>query len=206
MEQTLNDLVLASVTYSDPQNVELTFIDPAEQNVWQIRHSMQKYDEASHTFVDDKDAADKAEKWAHENFDLDFANLEDAKGSKHTVYVKDNIKSLSPINSADKFDESMVGKTIQSKIDEVVLDDRGIHIKFSYKGKHYVSNMGFQTYITSMQKYMNDPSKRERQIEKFQATYHADLDSLDSLAGQPIMVSIRSFNKNVFAQVSPIEG
>lgn len=202
--QLLEQLELMEVVYEDNNNkAVLTFLDRDAGEIREVNFNKKIYE--NDKYVENKEKAEKVEKWCKDIFDLTFDNLTKAIGEKHDIYAYDNFNSLFEVDIVEKFSKDMVGQIIDTEIKEIIIDDQAIKIRFDYEDKTYESRMGYAKYLEDIKTWFVDPQKKKKQYEKFIEKFGVPCEEKDSLIGQRIMVEVKiAFNKFVYNEIKPL--
>lgn len=203
--ELLEKLELVDVEISDGKAV-VTFIDRERGEIREVNFNKKRYDQDKKSFVDDEETAEKTEARVQRLFGLEFDKLGQAIGEKHDIYAYDNFNSMEEVKVVNKFTLDEVGEMIQTEIDEIKVDNVGIHILFTYNDKTYQVNMNYSTFVPSTREWFKNPQKEKKQLERFKQKFHVGIEEKDSLIGQNIMVEVRQMpgTENTFGDVKKI--
>lgn len=185
------DLELVSVEYeNDGKKAVLTFLDRERKEVRVVNFNKQSYSNGK--YVNDPEKAAKVETWCKDIFESTFDGLPACVGAKKDVYVYDSFNSLFEVQQVEKFTKDMVGMIYQTEVDEILVDDYFIKIRYTIDGKKYESKQTFGKYMESMKQWFVDPQKKDRELKKFYDKYGVTIGEKDSLIGHPLMVEVKS--------------
>lgn len=195
------DLELIEVVYkNERKKVVLTFLDIEMGEVVEVNFNKQIYD--ADTFIDDKEKAKKVDEWCKEYFDKDFDHLSECIGDKKDVYLYENFNSLWESQITEKFTVDDMGKIFTTKISRIEDDGKGIHIYFEDDGKEYESKMMYSDYMENHKKWFVNPTKRNKQYQKFKNKFGVDIKEKDSIVEKEIMVEVKvAFKKHAYCEI-----
>lgn len=195
------DLELIEVVYkNESKKAVLTFLDTEKGEVVEVNFNKQIYD--TDKFIDDPEKAAKVEEWCQEYFETDFDRLSDCIGVLKDVYVYEKFNSLWETQVTEKFDKADEGIIFETEISRIEDDGKGIHIFFNYEEKEYESKMMYADYVESHKKWFVNPTKRNRQYEKFEDKFGVNVADRESIVGKKIMVEIKvAFKKHAYAEI-----
>lgn len=189
--ELLQQLEIVDVQIEDGK-ATLTFVDRERGEIREVNYNKKAYDQSSKKFVDDAEKAEKTEAKVQELFGLEFDKLGQVIGEKRDVYAYDNFNSLEEVSVVEKFDKDQIGEMIQTEIDEIKVDDVGIHILYTNDGKTYQSNMNYAKYMEATSEWFKNPIQEKKQREKFETKFHVSVENKDELIGKTIMVEVKS--------------
>ena len=201
MTNLREQLELIEVQYKDEKAI-LTFLDEENGEVLEVNFNKQSYDEDANGFVDDPEKAEKVEEWCQEYFNCSFDELSSQTGVKKNVYKYDRFNSLwetQEFSRPEKFDIKDKGKMFSTEIEEVIVDNIGIHIRYKIEGKLYQTNMNFSKWVESLRKWFENPIDKTKQLERFKDKFGFDAQKetdLEEMKGKPIMVEVRQVGKD----------
>lgn len=202
----LEALELSNVDYDDGK-VTLTYLDREAMEIREVNFNKKKYDETRNTYVDDAETATKVEERVQRLLGVPFDDIGQLLGETRDVYAYDNFNSLEPVEIVEKFKEEDEGQIYTAKITDVQNDNVGIHIKFQVKdveeheGKTFQANMNSAKYDQNLKQWFSNPQKRKSQEERFKKKFHVDIADGEKLVGESIMVEVRNFNGNMWADI-----
>ena len=205
-QELRKNLVLVAVDFEDNQEkAVLTFLDEERGEVRTVNFNRQVYKDGK--YVDDADKAAKVDGWCDEYMHSTFDGLGDCIGSRHDVYEYDTFNSLFPVDIVEKFTKDQVGQIYQTKIDEIIVDDYFIRIRYTIDGKRYESKQTFGTYVENMKSWFLDPQRKEKEFEKFKNKYHVPVSEKDKLIGHQIMVEVKAaYGKFYYGDIKKFPG
>lgn len=202
------DVTLQEVAYSnDTQKATMTFLDWDAGEVLEVNFNKQSYDNGK--WVADPDKAAKVDEWCETYFNLPFKDLSKAIGTKHTIYSYPDrgFNSLWEAAVVDKFDKSMNGKVITSKIDSIEDDGKiAIKVNYSHNGKHYCTKYTYAKYVEERKQWFLDPVKQRKQYERFEELFGVSIENADKIVGKEIMVEVKmAFGKFPYGDIKKPE-
>ena len=197
-------LELVDVEYeSNGTKAIMTFLDQSKGCVYDVNFNRLSYDRAIGKYVEDDAKAAKVDAWCEEYFGDTFENLPNHIGEKHDIYVYDSFCSLYPVNTIEKFDASMEGEMFYTTIEEIVVDD--IFIKIRYKhpdtGKTYESKMTMGKYLKAKNAWFQDPMKVASVHKRFEEKYGVPVAEKDKLIGTEVIVEVRKAFDKYFGDI-----
>lgn len=194
MEELRKNLELVDVTYeNNNQKAVMTFLDEERSEIRVVNFNKQSYN--GEKYVDDPKKAEKVEEWCEEYFGLDFANLQQAVGTKHDIYEYERFNSLFHVDIVEKFTEDMQGQIFDTTCTEVIVDDTAIRIRYQIDGKTYESKMTFAQYIQSKKAWYPDPQKKVNTFARFEKKFGIPVEQAEQLVGQRLLVECKkAFN------------
>lgn len=195
------NLELIEVNYTaDKKKAVLVFLDAERGEIREVNFNCQTYKDGK--YVDDEEKAAKVQKWCAEYFDTDFDNLSSAVGAKKTVYCYDTFNSLFEVDQVEKFDPKMKGKLFQTTVEEILLGDYAIKIRYKIDGKLYESKMVFGKYLENLKQWFVEPIKREKTLAKFKEKFGVPVEEADSLKGAKLIIEVKSaFGTHLYGDV-----
>lgn len=198
------NLELIEVNYeNDNKKAILVFLDAERGEIREVNFNLQSYKEGK--FFDDPDKAEKVEGWCRDFFGVAFSTLPNAIGAKKTVYCYDTFNSLFEVEQIERFTPSMKGKLYQTNIENVVMDDVAIRIRYKIDGKVYESKMTFGKYVESMNAWFPDPVKRKKTLEKFIDRFGCPIEEADKLVGAKLIVEVKAaFGDKLYGDVKKL--
>ena len=203
LQELAKGLELVSVEYANGgQKAVLTFLDADQGIIREVNFNKQKYDNAKSEFVEDKDKAEKVEKWSQELFNVTFDNLSQAIGETKDVYVYEGFNSLFEVDQVEKFPKEWEGQIFSTQIDSVEDTGQRIAIRYTIEGKTYETKLQYSKYVEDLKKWFVDPQKKEKQFAKFEEHYGVPFSEKEKLIGKDIMVEVKvAFKKWAFGDV-----
>lgn len=199
MTNLRKDLELIEVSYKDESKAILTFLDEENGEVLEVNFNKQSYDENSGKFVDDPEKDEKVEKWCQEYFGTDFDSLSEKVGERKDVFKYERFNSLWEAEEfvrPEKFDIKDKGKMFSTEIDDVVVDNIGIHIRYKIEDKLYQTNMNYSKWVDTLRKWFENPQQKEKQFKKFEDKFGVKPGDAKEIVGKPIMVEVRQVGKD----------
>ncbi len=140
MENLRKNLELIEVEYSeDKKKVVLTFLDEENGQVLEVNFNKQSYDSTKNQYYDDPEKEEKVNKWCKEYFDTAFDKLNGCIGVKKDVYAYDKFNSLFEVEQISKFNVEQKGEMISTVIEDVIVDEIAIRIRYKYDDNLYES-------------------------------------------------------------------
>lgn len=204
------DLLLVAVTDVEGEKFQFDFFSEEEGSVYEVSWNLRKWDnEASgnNKWVQSDEQEANVAKWAKEVFDVDVSELKNLgdKGIRKDVYHYGNFNSLWEVSRIEKFDKSRVGEIFPVTIDSIEEDNKGIQVKFEEEGKTYSVNFGTSKFMETLNRFVTDPVKRNKSLDKFQDTFGVSFDNKDALIGQEIMIEVKlAFGKFVYVEAKKL--
>ena len=184
------DLELVMVEFENGgKKAIMTFLDRERQQAREVSWNKQIYKDGK--FIDDAEKAAKVDSWAEEYFGTTFDNLESCIGVCKDVYIYDRFCSLYEVSEVHKFELSQEGEIYQTTVEEIIVDDVAIRIRYKIDGDLYETKHVFAKYIETMQEWVENPQKKERVYKKFEERYGVPVSEKDSLIGHPLMVEVK---------------
>lgn len=194
------DCELVEVVYqNDNKKAVMTFLDVENGQVLEVNFNKQVYDENSGKFVDDPEKDEKVEKWCQEYFGNDFDSLSEKVGERKDVFKYERFNSLWEAEEfvrPEKFDIKDKGKMFSTEIDDVVVDNIGIHIRYKIEDKLYQTNMNYSKWVDTLRKWFENPQQKENQFKKFEDKFGVKPGDAKEIVGKPIMVEVRQVGKD----------
>lgn len=203
MTNLRKDLELIEVKYEDnKQKAVMTFLDLEQGEVLEVNFNKNIYDPEKNEYVADEKKSEEVEEWCEEYFGCTFNELGSKIGEKRDVYTYDRFNSLWAVDYVSKFEKEDEGQIIETIIKDVEDDGIAIRIKFEFEDKTYESKMTYAKYVEELQKWFNDPQKKNRQYEKFKDKFGVSVKNADKIIGKPIMVEVKvAFGKYPYADI-----
>ena len=194
------DCSLIEVAYkNEGQKAILTFLDMEQGEVLEVNFNKQSYDEVAGKFISDPEKEQKVEEWCKEYFDTTFENLTEKVGESKDVYKYDGFNSLweaTDFFKPEKFSVKDKGRIHVTTIDDVVVDQIGIHIRYTIDDKIYQTNMNFSKWVDTLRKWFPNPQQKKSQYEKFEKKFGVAPEDAESIKGKEIMVEVRQVGKD----------
>lgn len=201
MENLRKDLELIEVNYqNEMKKAVLTFLDLENGEVLEVNFNKQAYENDS--FVDSPEKSAQVDGWCQEYFGVPFDKLSTVIGVKKDVYKYDRFNSLWEVAVVEKFTKNDEGVIIQTKIESIEDDGKGIKISFLHEGKTYESRMMYAEYIENMKQWFTNPQKKERQGDKFFKKFGVKVENAAEIIGKEIIVEVKlAFGKFPYAEI-----
>ena len=198
------NLELIEVKYeNDSKKAILTFLDTDRGEIREVNFNRQSYKDGK--YVDDPEKAAKVDEWCKTIFDTSFSNLPAAVGAKKTVYCYDTFSSLFEVDQVKKFTEAQKGKLYQTTIEDILLDEYCIRIRYKIEGDTYESKMVFGKYVEQMKKWFIDPIRKEKTLAKFKEKYGKDISEANDLKGAKLIVEVKAaFGSHFYGDVKKL--
>jgi hypothetical protein len=205
--ELLDQLELVDVQFEDNnQKAVLVFLDEERGEIREVNFNKQVFDQAAKKFVDDADKAEKVENWCEEHFQLPFARLGEAIGSRKDIFCYDNFNSVFEVQLIEKFDEDMLGQIFETQIVNAVDDGRKISLQFEYDGKLRESKMQYADYLEARKEWFVNPVKRNKQYDKFKEKFGIEVDQIDNMIGKTVLVEVKkALGKYIYSEVKPFQ-
>ena len=156
--------------------LEMKFYDSKNDLLRTVKFNKQSYDREKGQFVDDPEKAQKCEEWSQKYFGCSFDEVPEQVGVSRDVYVYDNFCSLwesEDSQRAKKFDAPVKG-IIKTSIENIYLDNVGIHVEYKYNDELYESKYTMAEYIKDLKKWVRDPERETRAYKRFKEIYGKD--------------------------------
>lgn len=204
------DLLLVAVTEVENEKFTLDFLSEEEGMLYEVSWNLRKWDnEASgnNKWVQSDEQEANVAKWAKEVFDVDVSELKNLgdKGIRKDVYHYGTFNSLWEVSRIEKFDKSRVGEIFPVTVSAIEEDNKGIQVKFEEEGKTYSINFGTSKYMETLNRFVTDPVKRHKSLEKFQDTFGVPFEQSEVLIGQEIMIEVKlAFGKFVYTEAKKL--
>lgn len=184
------DLELVSVDYeNEGKKAVLTFLDKERKEIRTVNFNRQSY--SNGRYVDDPDKAEKVDHWCADILGASFDRLTSCIGQKKDVYCYDSFNSLFEVDTVEKFSEEMFGEIFQTAVQEILVDDNAIRIRYQIAGKTYESKMSYANYMEESKTWFVDPIKKVKQYKKFEEKFGVPVEKKDELIGHPLMVECK---------------
>lgn len=198
-----DNLELIEVNYTpDRKKVTLVFLDDERGEIREVNFNKQSFRDGK--YIDDPEKEQKVAGWCNEFFGTEFDNLGTAIGAKKKVYCYDTFSSLFESAQVKKFSEDMLGKLYQTTIKEIILEDVFIKIRYDINNETYESKQTFGKYMESMHRWMLDPVKKSKELEKFKTKYGVPIDERDTLIGKKLIVEVKKAFSSYYGDVKPM--
>lgn len=201
--EILRDLELVEVAYeNDNKKAVLTFLVEDRGEVREVSFNKQDYVDGQ--FVNSEEKAKKVDEWCEKYFNTAFDKLTDCLGVRMDVYDYVKFCSLWEAEVANKFPDDMVGEIGQGVIKDIKTDNVGIRIIFAYDELDYESKMTYSKYLENQKKFLVDPQKKTKQLQKFEEKFHVNIDDKEKLIGKTITFEVkRAMGKYIYAEIKP---
>lgn len=204
------DLLLVAVTEVENEKFTLDFLSEEEGMLYEVSWNLRKWDNeatGNNKWVASEEQEQNVAKWAKEIFDVDVSELKNLgdKGIRKDVYHYGTFNSLWEVSRIEKFDKSRVGEIFPVTVSAIEEDNKGIQVKFEEEGKTYSVNFGTSKYMETLNRFVTDPVKRHKSLEKFRDTFGVSFDNKDVLIGQEIMIEVKlAFGKFVYVEAKKL--
>ena len=166
--------------------LEMKFYDAKNDLLRTVKFNKQNYDRENGKFVDDPEKAQKCEEWSQKYFGCSFDEVPEQVGVSRDIYVYDNFCSLwetEETQRAKRFD-GPVKSLIKTQIENIYLDNVGIHVEYKYNDEIYETKYTTSEYIKDLKKWVRDPDREARAYKRFKDIYGVEFSQKDELAGQ----------------------
>ena len=186
--------------------LEMKFYDAKNDLLRTVKFNKQSYDREQGKFVDDQEKAQKCEEWSQKYFGCSFDEVPEQVGVSRDVYVYDNFCSLwesEDIQRAKKFDGPIKG-IIKTQIENIYLDNVGIHVEYKYNDELYESKYTTSEFIKDLKKWVRDPDREARAYKRFKEIYGVDFSQKDQLIGREIQVQVKKAFSSYYGEVLPL--
>ena len=187
--------------------LEMKFYDKENDILRTVKFNKQNYDREKGQFVDDPEKAQKCEEWSQKYFGCSFAEVPEQVGVSRDIYVYENFCSLwesEETQRAKKFD-GPCKSIIKTKIENIYVDNIGIHVEYRYNGDLYESKYTTAEYIKDLKKWVRDPEREARAYRRFSEIYGKDIAHKDELIGADIQVQVKKAFASYYGEVLPLE-
>lgn len=201
--EILKDLELVEVAYeNDNKKAVLTFLVEDRGEVREVSFNKQDYVDGQ--FVNSEEKAKKVDEWCEKYFNTTFDKLTDCLGVRMDIYDYVKFCSLWESEMANKFQEDMVGEIGQALIKDIKMDNVGIRIIFTYDNLDYESKMTYSKYLENQKKFLVDPQKKAKQLQKFEEKFHVNIDDKEKLLGKSVTFEVKkAMGKYIYAEIKP---
>lgn len=186
--------------------LEMKFYDAKNDLLRTVKFNKQSYDREQGKFVDDQEKAQKCEEWSQKYFGCSFDEVPEQVGVSRDVYVYDNFCSLwesEDTQRAKKFDGPIKG-IIKTQIENIYLDNVGIHVEYKYNDELYESKYTTSEFIKDLKKWVRDPDREARAYKRFKEIYGVDFSQKDQLIGREIQVQVKKAFSSYYGEVLPM--
>lgn len=198
------ELVKASIV--NDTRCEMKWYDSEGDRLLTVKFNKQSWDKQSSTFVDDPEKAAQCEAWAQEYIGCSFDEIPETLGIVHDVYVYDRFNSLwevEEVKRPKKFTEA-IKKIIRTRIENVYIDNVGIHVEYLYEGDLYESKYGTSEWIDKLRKFVPDPDKEAKARKRFADTFGVEPEEAGTLIGTEIQVQVKKAFSSYYGDILPI--
>lgn len=186
--------------------LEMKFYDAKNDLLRTVKFNKQSYDREQGKFVDDQEKAQKCEEWSQKYFGCSFDEVPEQLGVSRDVYVYDNFCSLwesEDTQRAKKFDGPIKG-IIKTQIENIYLDNVGIHVEYKYNDELYESKYTTSEFIKDLKKWVRDPDREARAYKRFKEIYGVDFSQKDQLIGREIQVQVKKAFSSYYGEILPL--
>ena len=186
--------------------LEMKFYDEQNDVLRTVKFNLQNYDREKGQFVDDPEKAQKCEEWSQKYFGCSFNEVPEHLGVRHDIYVYDNFCSLwetEDSQRAKKF-ESPVKGIIKTKIENIYVDNVGIHVEYKYNDEIYESKYTTSEFIKDLKKWVRDPDREARAYKRFKEIFGKDFSMKDELIGTDIQVQVKKAFSSYYGEILPL--
>ena len=186
--------------------LEMKFYDAKNDLLRTVKFNKQNYDRENGKFVDDPEKAQKCEEWSQKYFGCSFDEVPEQVGVSRDVYVYDNFCSLwetEETQRAKRFD-GPVKSLIKTKIENIYLDNVGIHVEYKYNDEIYETKYTTSEYIKDLKKWVRDPDREARAYKRFKDIYGVEFSQKDELIGREIQVQVKKAFSSYYGEVLPL--
>ena len=186
--------------------LEMKFYDAKNDLLRTVKFNKQSYDREKGQFVDDPEKEQKCEEWSQKYFGCSFDEVPEQVGVSRDVYVYDNFCSLwetEETQRAKKFDKPVKG-IIKTQIENIYLDNVGIHVEYKYEGETYESKYTTSEFIKGLNKWVRDPERENRAYKRFKEIYGVEFSRKDELIGREIQVQVKKAFSSYYGEVLPL--
>ena len=206
MERIENcEMIKAEIINND--RLEMKFYDAKNDVLRTVKFNKQSYDREKGQFVDDPEKAQKCEEWAQKYFGCTFDEVPEQIGVSRDVYVYENFCSLwetEDTQRAKKFDSPVKG-IIKTKIENIYLDNVGIHVEYLYNDELYESKYTTSEFIKDLKKWVRDPERETRAYKRFKEIFGKEFSQKDDLIGAEIQVQVKKAFSSYYGEILPLD-
>jgi len=199
------DCEMISATITNDTRCEMKFYDAEENKLLTVRFNKQSWDSNRQCFVDDPKKAEKCEEWAQKYFGCGFDDIPHLEGVRKDIYCYDTFNSLWEVEQQEKpkrFDSPIKG-IIKTKVEDVIIDAVGIHVRYKYQGEVYESKFKTSQWVDKMHKFIPDEDLSRRARKHFKETFGVDPEEKDTLIGMEIQVQVKKAFNTFFGEILP---
>ena len=186
--------------------LEMKFYDAKNDLLRTVKFNKQNYDRENGKFVDDPEKAQKCEEWSQKYFGCSFDEVPEQVGVSRDIYVYDNFCSLwetEETQRAKRFD-GPVKSLIKTQIENIYLDNVGIHVEYKYNDEIYETKYTTSEYIKDLKKWVRDPDREARAYKRFKDIYGVEFSQKDELIGREIQVQVKKAFSSYYGEVLPL--
>lgn len=186
--------------------LEMKFYDDVNDVLRTVKFNKQSYDREKGQFVDDPEKAERCEEWSQKYFGCSFDEVPEHVGAVRDIYVYDNFCSLwesEETQRAKKFDSPIKG-IIKTKIENIYVDNIGIHVEYMYNGDLYESKYTTSEFIRDLKKWVRDPEREARAKRRFKDIFGKDISEKDTLIGEEIQVQVKKAFSSYYGEILPL--
>ncbi len=205
MERIANcEMIRAEIVNGN--RLEMKFYDEQNDVLRTVKFNKQNYDREKGQFVDDPEKAAKCEEWSQEFFGCSFDEVPEKVGVRKDIYVYTNFCSLwesEETQRAKKF-ESPVKGIIKTRIENIYLDNIGIHVEYKYNDELYESKYTTAEFAKSLKKWIRDPEREERAYKRFEEIFGKKVEERDQLIGAEIQVQVKKAFSSYYGEILPL--
>ena len=205
MERIENcEMIKAEIINND--RLEMKFYDAKNDVLRTVKFNKQSYDREKGQFVDDPEKAQKCEEWSQKYFGCSFDEVPEQVGVSRDVYVYENFCSLwesEETPRAKKFDSPVKG-IIKTTIENIYVDNVGIHVEYKYNGELYESKYTTSEFVKELKKWVRDPEREARAYKRFKEIFGYDFSDKDSLIGVEIQVQVKKAFSSYYGEILPL--
>ena len=206
MERIENcEMIKAEIINND--RLEMKFYDAKNDVLRTVKFNKQSYDREKGQFVDDPEKAQKCEEWAQKYFGCTFDEVPEQIGVSRDVYVYENFCSLwetEDTQRAKKFDSPVKG-IIKTKIENIYMDNVGIHVEYLYNDELYESKYTTSEFIKDLKKWVRDPERETRAYKRFKEIFGKEFSQKDDLIGAEIQVQVKKAFSSYYGEILPLD-
>lgn len=187
--------------------LEMKFYDKENDVLRTVKFNKQSYDREKGQFVDDPEKAQKCEEWSQTYFGCGFDDVPDQVGVSRDVYVYENFCSLwesEETQRAKKFDGPVKG-IIKTKVENIYLDNIGIHVEYKYNDELYESKYTTAEFIKDLKKWVRDPEREARAYRRFKEIFGKEFSRKDELIGADIQVQVKKAFSSYYGDILPMD-
>lgn len=207
MANLIENLELADVVREDKNKAILKLIDRDNKLIYEVNLNKLAFDRETNTWKPNKEKAENVEKTCLEYVGYSFDELEKAIGKNFNIYEYDWGYSFYKINTISKFKAEHKGKSFQTVIDDIIVDDViGIHIRYKWKDETYQTNMTYGQFDEVTRQWYLVPLEKKKKYNAFLTKFGVPVEEKEKLIGKNIIINVKSaFGTHFYGELSLLE-